>query len=72
MTYRYKQSSDKQREFRRGILVDKASNIREMMMHLAYWFTAQPHAEKKLPGLEELPSNKLWRSYVPPVSASPS
>ena len=49
VTYRYKQSSDKQREFRRGILVDEASNIREMMMHLAYWFTAQPHAEKNYP-----------------------
>ena len=49
VTYRYKQSGDKQREFRRGILVDDASNLREMMMHLAYWFTAQPHADKNYP-----------------------
>jgi hypothetical protein len=46
ISYRYKQSGDKQREFRRGILLDGQTNIEELMMHLAYWFTAQPHAEK--------------------------
>ncbi len=55
VTYRYKQSGEKQREFRRGILVDEGSNIREMMMHLAYWFTAQPHAEKNYP---------VWKNLV--------
>ena len=55
VTYRYKQFGDKRREFRRGILVDEASNIREMMMHLAYWFTAQPHAEKNYP---------VWKNLV--------
>jgi hypothetical protein len=46
ISYRYKQSGDKQKEHRRGILVDETSNIQELMIHLAYWFTAQPHAEK--------------------------
>jgi hypothetical protein len=55
ISYRFKQSGDKQREFRRGILLDEATNIREMMMHLAYWFTAQPHAEKNYP---------LWKKLV--------
>jgi|ERR1035441_4049425 hypothetical protein len=46
ISYRYKQSGDKQKECRRGVFLDEQTNIREMMMHLAYWFTAQPHAEK--------------------------
>jgi hypothetical protein len=48
ISYRYKQSGDKQREYRRGILVDEHSNVYELMMRLAYWFTAQPHADKNL------------------------
>jgi hypothetical protein len=46
ISYRYKQSGDKQREFRRGALLDGAADIRELMSQLIYWFTAQPHAEK--------------------------
>jgi hypothetical protein len=46
ISYRYKQSGDKQRDSRRGILVDELTDIRELMMHLAFWFTAQPHAEE--------------------------
>lgn len=55
VSYRYKQSGDKQRDARRGILLDGASDIREMMMHLAYWFTAQPHAEQNY---------SVWKNLV--------
>jgi hypothetical protein len=48
ISYRYRQSGDKQRECRRGVLLDGQTNIYESMMRLAYWFTAQPHAEKNL------------------------
>lgn len=54
ISYRYKQSGHKQRESRRGILLDEATNIRELMMHLAYWFTAQPYAEKNYPVWKKL------------------
>jgi len=46
ISYRYKQAGGKQSECRRGILLDEETNIQELMTHLAYWFTAQPHAEK--------------------------
>jgi hypothetical protein len=45
ISYRYKQAGDKQKEFRRGIFLDADTNIQNMMSHLAYWFTAQAHAE---------------------------
>jgi hypothetical protein len=54
VTYRYKQSEDTQKELRRGILTDEETNISEAMMHLAFWFTAQPHAEKHYPVWKKL------------------
>lgn len=65
ISYRYKQSGDKQREFRRGILLDGAANIRELMMHLAYWFTAQPHAEKNYPVWKKLVDEAMTKLRGP-------
>ena len=45
ISYRYKQSGEKQKECRRGLLVDQQTNIEDLMERFAYWFTAQPHAE---------------------------
>ena len=54
ISYRYKQSGEKQKEARRGILVDTNTDIQQLMMHLAYWFTAQPHAERNYPVWKKL------------------
>jgi hypothetical protein len=54
ISYRYKQAGDKQREHRRGILLDEDTNIADMMRRLAYWFTAQPHAESNYSVFETL------------------
>jgi hypothetical protein len=61
ISYRYKQPGDKQRESRRGALLDGATNLRELMMHLAYWFTAQPHAEKNYPVWKKLVEEAMSR-----------
>lgn len=54
ISYRYKRAGDKQQEHRRGILVDETTNIQNMMTRLAFWFTAQPHAESNYPIFERL------------------
>jgi hypothetical protein len=54
VSYRYKLAGDKQQEHRRGILVDGDTNIENMMTRLAFWFTAQPHAENNYAVFEKL------------------
>jgi hypothetical protein len=54
ISYRYKRAGDKQQEHRRGVLLDAETNIQNMMTRLAYWFTAQPHAEKNYSVFETL------------------
>jgi hypothetical protein len=54
ISYRYRLAGDKQQEHRRGILVDEETNLKNMMTRLAYWFTAQPHAEQNFPVFEAL------------------
>lgn len=68
ISYRYKQSGDKQRESRRGILLDEGTNIRELMIHLAYWFTAQPHAEKNYPVWKKLVDEAMTKLRGPSES----
>jgi hypothetical protein len=67
ISYRYKQSGDKQRECRRGILVDKETNIQELMTRLAYWFIAQPHAEENFGVLKALFDEAMRRLRGPGV-----
>lgn len=68
ISYRYKQAGDKQKEYRRGILLDEDTNNQNVMIHLAYWFTAQPHAENNYAVFEALVEEamtKLKTSCVP-------
>lgn len=46
-TYRFKLQIAKAwvRDYRCGKLIDARATIRESMVNLAYWLTAQPHAE---------------------------
>jgi len=70
ISYRYKQSGGKQNECRRGILLDEKANIQELMIHLAYWFTAQPHAEKNYAVWKKLVDEAMTK-LSRPVSRQP-
>jgi hypothetical protein len=61
ISYRYKRPGDKQHEHRRGILVDDVTDIRTMMTHLAFWFTAQPHAETNYAIFEQLVDDAMTK-----------
>jgi hypothetical protein len=65
ISYRYKQAGDKQKEYRRGVLVDADTNIQNAMIHLAYWFTAQPHAEHNYAVFKALVDEAMTKLTTP-------
>ena len=75
-TYRFKQKIAKTwlKDYRCGKLLDATMNIREAMINLAYWLTAQPYAEKSFATWEELigeATEKLEAAFLPLASEPP-
>lgn len=62
-TYRFKQKIAKAwlRDYHGGKFIDAKTNIRETMINLAYWLTAQQHAEKNYATWEGLIEEALTK-----------